>query len=172
MNRSQLLSKAGLSVFTPNYGQSPIDYAAAQMQGRGQSYISGPFSVTGRKLVAAQSVNGIAFVTLSRVNLTDAEKADVKGFQIIVYDLAGSIIHATPLDDTAPKGTKRGYAVYGEVCSAVADRDDLVYTAIRGVADAAKAKVEELEKLLLKVAPAPAPEGDTADAAEPAASEA
>ena len=168
MNRSQLLSKAGLSVFTPNYGQSPIDYAAAQMQGRGQAYVSGPFAITGRKLVAAQSVNGIAFVTLSRVNLVDAEKQDVKGFQIVAYDLAGAVLSATPLNDDAPKGTKRGYAVYGEICAEIADRDDLVATAIRGVYEAAKLRVEELEKLLAKVTPAPAADEAPEAAAEEA----
>jgi hypothetical protein len=168
MNRSQLLSKAGLSVYTANYGQSPIDYAVEQMKGRGNSFSVGPFAITGRKLVAAQSVNGIAFVTLSRVNLTDADKQDVKGFQIVAYDLAGAILYQTPLDDTAPKGTKRGYAVWGEVCAAVADRDDLVATAIRGVYEAAKARVEELEKLLAKVTPAPTPDEAPEAAAEEA----
>lgn len=148
MNTAQKLAAAKLSVFTENHGQSPADYAAAQMQGRGSLFTSGPFKDTGRKLVAAQAVNGVALVTLSRVNLTDAVKHDVKGFQITAYDLAGNVLSETPLDDTAPKGTKRGYAVYGEVLKEIASRNDLVNAAIRSEAEALAARSNELFALL------------------------
>lgn len=164
MNRNALLAAAGLSVFTANLGQSPADYASAQMEGRGTSFINGPFKDTGRKLVAAQAINGVALVTLSRVNLTDAAKEEVKGFQITVYDLAGNVLSATPLDDTAPKGTKRGYAVYGDVIAEISAREDLIFAAIRSARDTAQARVDELEKLLASEVPAEQPEPETADA--------
>lgn len=164
MNRNALLAAAGLSVFTANLGQSPADYASAQMEGRGTSFINGPFKDTGRKLVAAQAINGVALVTLSRVNLTDAAKEEVKGFQITVYDLAGNVLSATPLDDTAPKGTKRGYAVYGDVIAEISAREDLIFAAIRSARDTAQARVDELEKLLASEVPAEQPETETADA--------
>jgi hypothetical protein len=164
MNRNALLAAAGLSVFAPNLGQSPADYAAAQMAERGTAFVSGPFKDTGRKLVAAQAVNGVALVTLSRVNLTGAEKEDVKGFQIVAYDLAGNVLSETPLDDTAPKGTKRGYAVYGEVIAEISGREDLIFAAIRSERDRAQSRVDELEKLLASEVPAEQPETETADA--------
>lgn len=162
MNRNALLAAAGLSVFTQNFGQSPADYAVSQMKDRGTAFINGPFKDTGRKIVATQQVNGVALVVLARVNLTDAEKDDVKGFQITAYDLAGNVLSETPLDDSAPKGTKRGYAVYGEVLEEIAKRDDLILAAIRSARDTAQARVDELEKLLSENTPAAAPEAAAA----------
>lgn len=153
MNRNELLAAAGLSVFSPRLGQAPADYAASQMKGRGDSFVAGPFKDTGRKVVEAQAVNGVALVTLSRVNLTEAEKDDVKGYQITAYDLAGAVIHETPLNDKAPKGSKRGYDVYGEIVAEIAARDDLIAAALRSARDAAQARVNELEKLLAECAP-------------------
>lgn len=153
MDRNALIAAAGLSLFSQNFGKSPADYAIEQMANRGDAFVAGPFKDTGRKLVAAQAVNGVALVTLSRVNLTDAAKDDVKGFQVTAYDLAGNVLSETPLDDTAPKGTKRGYAVYGEVLSEIEKRDDLIVAAIRSARDAAQARVDELEKLLNDAAP-------------------
>lgn len=153
MNRNELLAAAGLSVFAPRLGQAPADYAASQMKGRGDSFVTGPFKETGRKIVEAQSVNGVALVTLSRVNLTEAAKNDVKGYQITVYDLAGSIITETPLDDSAPKGSKKGYDVYGETVAEISGRDDLIAAALRSARDTAQARVNELDKLLAECAP-------------------
>lgn len=153
MNRNDLLVAAGLSVFTENPGQPPADYAAAQMANRGTSFSIGSFKDTGRKLVAAQPVNGVAFITLSRVNLIEAEKADVKGYQIVVYDLAGNVLDSTPLDDKAPKGTKQGYKVYGSILAAVAKRGDLVQAALRSAREAAQARVWELDGLLAECEP-------------------
>jgi len=95
----------------------------------------------------------VALVTLSRVNLTEAAKADVKGYQIVAYDLAGNVLDSTALDDTAPKGTKQGYKVYGAILAAIAKRDDLVQAALRSARDAAQARVYELESLLAECAP-------------------
>lgn len=165
MNRNDLLAAAGLSVFADNLGQSPDAYADAQMAGRGTAYVSGPFKDTGRKLVAAQAVNGVALVTLSRVNLTDAAKDEVKGFQIVAYDLAGNVLDSTPLDDKAPKGKNRGYAVYGDFIKAIASRDDLIHAAIRSARDAAQSRVDELDALLADSAPeTAAAEPETAEA--------
>lgn len=153
MNRNELLVAAGLSVFTDNAGQPPADYAASQMAGRGTAFSTGSFKDTGRKLVAAQPVNGVAFVTLSRVNLTEAAKDDVKGYQIVAYDLAGNVLDSTPLNDNAPKGTKQGYKVYGAILAAIGKRDDLVQAALRSARDAAQARVYELESLLDECGP-------------------
>jgi len=165
MNRNELIEAAGLQTFAPNAGQSPADYAAAQMKGRGTAFASGPFKDTGRKLVAAQTVHGVALVTLSRVNLIDAPKPDSKGWQIVAYDLSGNVLSATPLDDTAPKGTKRGYAVYGEVLSAIECRDDLIHAAIRSARDVAQARVDELDSLLRECEPEAEAEAEEAEAA-------
>lgn len=153
MNRNELLAAAGLSVFTNRVGQSPSDYAAAQMKERGSHFSVGPFKDTGRKIVEAQAVNGVALVILSRVNLTDAGKLGVKGYQITVYDLAGSVISETPLDDTAPKGTKRGFDVYGATVKEISERSDLIAAALRSARDAAQARVNELSALLEECAP-------------------
>jgi len=160
MNRNDLLVAAGLSVYTDNIGQPPAEYAAAQMANRGAAFVSGSFKDTGRKLVAATAVNGVAFVTLSRVNL-DAQNEkgeDKKGYQIVAYDLAGNVLDSTPLDDDAPKGTKQGYKVYGALIAAIAKRDDLVQAAIRSARDAAQARVYELESLLAECSPQEEPE--------------
>lgn len=157
MNRDALIAAAGLSVFTSNAAQAPADYAASQMKGRGDSFTTGAFKDTGRKLVAAQAVNGVALVTLSRVNLTDhalnAAGEVPKGFQIVAYDLSGNVLSETPLNEDAPKGTKRGYAVYGEIVDAISKRDDLIFAAIRSARDVAQNRVNELEKLLAQEGP-------------------
>lgn len=153
MNRNELLAAAGLSVFSPRLGQSPADYAVAQMKGRGDHFSNGPFKDTGRKIVEASAVNSVALVILSRVNLTGAEKQGTKGYQITVYDLAGSVISESPMDDTAPKGTKRGFDVYGETVKAIGERTDLIAAALRSARDAAQNRVDELSALLEECAP-------------------
>jgi hypothetical protein len=166
MNRNAILAAAGLSIFADNLSQSPDVYADAQMQGRGNAYVSGPFSVTKRKLVAAQAVNGVALVTLWRVVLVDAEKPDTKGFQIQVFDLAGNILDQTKLDDSAPKGKSKGFGTYGAIAAAVAQRTDLVYAAIHSARDAAQNRVDELDALLAECTPETAaePTPETAEA--------
>jgi len=166
MNRNELLAAAGLSVFTPRLGQSPQDYAVAQMKGRGDSFSVGPFRETGRKIVEAQAVNGVALVVLSRVNLTEAAKDDVKGYQITVFDLAGSVISESPLDDTAPKGNKRGFDVYGATLQAIAGRSDLIAAAVRSARDAAQSRVNELDALLSECAPSEIAESDADETAD------
>lgn len=156
MNLNKILVTAGLSVFTENAGQPPADYAASQMANRGSAFSIGSFKDTGRKLVAAQPVNGVAFVTLSRVNLTEAAKDDVKGYQIVAYDLAGNVLDSTPLDDNAPKGTKQGYKVYGAILAAIAKRSDLVQAALYSAREASQARTDLLDSLIAECAPADA----------------
>lgn len=164
MNLNKILITAGLSVFTENAGQPPADYAASQMANRGTSFSVGSFKDTGRKLVAAQPVNGVAFVTLSRVNLTDAAKADVKGYQIVAYDLAGNVLDSTPLNDEAPKGTKQGYKVYGAILAAIGKRSDLIQAALHSAREASQARTDLLDELIAECAPTA--EAEEAEAVE------
>ncbi|RPJ40867.1 MAG: hypothetical protein EHM21_13985 [Chloroflexi bacterium] len=167
--RAQILQIAKLAVFGPNPGQPPKEYAADQMKGRGDSFGIGQFRETGRKLVVAEEVNGVAFVTLWRCKLTEAAKDDVMGYQVIAYDLAGGILHASPLDDSAPKSEPPGWNRYREVKASVAAQgDDLIYAAVKGQYDATAARLDELAELVELLAPEVAP----ADAPEAAAEEA
>jgi hypothetical protein len=153
-SRTQILAAAKLSVFTANPGLPPKAYAAEQMKDRGSAFSIGPFAETGRKLVAAEAVNGVAFVTLSRVKLTEAAKEDVMGYQVVAYDLTGAVLSATPLNDDAPKGESRGWTVYREVKAEVeAQGDILIYAAVKGKHDALIAEAAELYELVELLAP-------------------
>jgi hypothetical protein len=156
--RAQILAAAKLSVFTANPGLPPKAYAADQMKDRGNAFSIGPFGETGRKLVAAEAINGVAFVTLSRVKLTEAAKLDVMGYQVVAYDLTGAVLSATPLNDDAPKGESRGWTVYREIKAAVeAQGDSLIYAAVKGKHDALIAEAAELYELVELLAPEVAP---------------
>jgi hypothetical protein len=161
----QILAIIRKPVFTANDGLTPKAYAVEQMKGRGNSFAVGPYAETGRKLIAADEVNGYAFCTLWRVELTEAAKPDVKGHQIVVYDLAGNVISATPLDDTAPKGPDKAAKVYGDTKKSIkAQGDSLLLVAAQGEYDAGEKRQAELRDLIELLAPEAAPEA----AAEPA----
>lgn len=165
----QILATIGKPVFTPNEGHAPDSYAADQMKGRGDAFSIGQQRETGRKLIGAAAVNGYAFLTLWRCKLPEAAKDDVMGYQVVAYDLAGNVLHASPLDDTAPKSKEPGWKLYRAVLADItAQGDTLLYVAAKSQYDAGEARQAELRELVELLAPEVAPADAPEVVADPA----
>lgn len=147
MNR-ELIEAANLSTFHAAGGLPPAEYVLQEMATRGGGYEAPTLREHHARILAAQSVNGLALVILLRV--IDKEDAEKQGFVTVAHDLTGALLFRSGMEEGAklPKSTKTGYREFGEVVDALAANDDLVVNAISRERDAALNRAEHLQSLL------------------------
>lgn len=147
-----LLEAANLQTFHAAGGLSPLDFVQQEMAPRGIHYEPQTLRLMHARILAAQTVNGLAIVILLRV--FDKDNPDNKGFVTIAHDLTGAVLFRSGEEEGSkiPKSQKTGYREYGEVAERLAADPDLIANAIHREAQTALARFEHLNGLLQEVA--------------------
>lgn len=146
MNR-ELIEKANLQTFHGPQGLSPADYVLQEMATRGGGYEPASLRVQKCRILAAESLNGLALCFLMRQ--LDKDDPTKQGFVTIAVDLTGEELYRTGTDGTRlPKSAKTGYREFGDISQKYAHDNSLVIRAIQRECDTIATRHHFLTSLL------------------------